>query len=84
MKWFTFFANSLTFTGVPLALPYEARFGRAVQWLALRTNRLAFAGVPLALPYKARFGRAVQWLALRTNRLGFRRTAPWPRQLQKR
>src|SRR5262249_19090042 len=37
--------DRLAFAGVPLALPYEARFSRAVQGLALRTNRLAFAGL---------------------------------------
>jgi hypothetical protein len=45
VKCFAFGTYRLAFAGVLLALPYKARFGRAMKWLALRANCLAFAGL---------------------------------------
>ena len=45
MKGFALFANSLTFTGVPLALSYKARFGGPMKRLAFLAHRPAFTGL---------------------------------------
>jgi hypothetical protein len=50
VKWLAFFADCLTFTGVPLALSNKANFGGTVKRLALLAHSVAFTDYATAVP----------------------------------